>query len=119
MTKTSHLSFIYVVYEGKSRILSEEMNLWGEQHNTHGRITKPMKIFCHNLKLTQLYRQFKITEINGYNMFGEWTDRQTSTLNYEMSTTWETKPRTNLQKTSPVLMGSEQVTRPKSLQVIR
>jgi len=42
-------------------------------------------------------------------MFGEWT-AQTSTLNYEMSTRWVTKPRTNLQKTSPVLMGPEQVT---------
>jgi len=49
-------------------------------------------------------------------MYGEWT-AQSATLNYKMSTTWETKPRTNLQKTSPLLMGPEEVTRPKSLQV--
>jgi len=97
--------------------MSEEMNLWGERQNTYGRITKPTKIIYQSLKLTQLQRQFKITEINGYNMFGEWI-AQTSTLNYEMSTTWETKPRTNLQKTSPSLMGPEQVTRLKFLQAI-
>ena len=41
-------------------------------------------------------------------MFGAWTerererqtDRQTATLNYEMSTVWEMKPRTNPQRTS-------------------
>jgi len=51
-------------------------------------------------------------------MFGEGTetDRQTATLNYEISTVWETKPRTTSQKTSGLLMGPEQVTRPKTLQ---
>ena len=54
-------------------------------------------------------------------MFGEWTDRQTdrqtATLNYEISTMWETKPRTTLQKTSRLLMGAEQVTWSTTLQV--
>ena len=36
--------------------------------------------------------------------------------NYEISTMWETKPRTTPQKTSRLLMGLEQVTRPKTLQ---
>jgi hypothetical protein len=78
-----------------------------------------MRIFCQNLKLTQLQRNFKITETNGY-MFGEWTetDRQTATLNYEISTTWETNQRTTPQKTSRLLMGPGQVTRPKSLQAL-
>jgi hypothetical protein len=62
-----------------------------------------MKIFCQNLKLTQLLRKFKITETNGYNMFGEWTE--TDCHNYEISTTWETKPWTTPQKTSRLLMG--------------
>jgi hypothetical protein len=53
LIKTAHLSLIYVVYTGKSR-MSEEMNLWGERQNTHGRITKQMKIIYQNLKLTQL-----------------------------------------------------------------
>ena len=35
--------------------------------------------------------------------------RQTATPNYEMSTMWETKPRTTPQKTSRLLMGPEQV----------
>ena len=42
--------------------------------------------------------------------------RQTATLNYEISTMWETKPRTTPQKTSRLLMGVEQVTRPKAPQ---
>ena len=42
--------------------------------------------------------------------------RQTATLIYEMSTMWETKTRTAHQKTSQLLMGPEQVTRPKTLQ---
>jgi hypothetical protein len=33
--------------------------------------------------------------------------RQNTTLNYEISAMWETKPRTNPQKTSPPLMGPE------------
>ena len=41
--------------------------------------------------------------------------RQTNTLNYEISSMWETKPRMNPQKTSELLMGPEQVTRPKIL----
>ena len=51
-------------------------------------------------------------------MFGEWTDtdRQTATLNYEISTIWDTKPRTTLQKTSRLLMGPEQVTWPTAVQ---
>ena len=42
-------------------------------------------------------------------------DRQTTTLNYEMSTVWETKPRTSRKQTSGLLVGLEQVTRPKTL----
>jgi hypothetical protein len=42
-------------------------------------------------------------------------DRQTATLNYEVSTMWETKPRTTPRKTSRLLMGPEQVTRLKTL----
>jgi len=37
---------------------------------------------------------------------------QTTMLNYEISTTWKMKPRTIPQKTSWLLMGTEQVTRP-------
>jgi hypothetical protein len=42
--------------------------------NTHGKFTERMKIFYENLKLSQLYRKYKITEISGYNMFDEWTE---------------------------------------------
>ena len=81
---------------------------------------QPMKAFYQNLKLTQMLRKVKITEINGYNVFGEWTEtnRQTATLNYEKRTMWETKPRTTPQKTSRLLMEPEQVTRSKTLQAI-
>ena len=36
-------------------------------------------IFYHNLKLTNLYGKFKITEINEYNMFGKWTETEYQT----------------------------------------
>jgi hypothetical protein len=45
------------------------------------------------------------------------TDRQTATLNYEMSTVWETKPRTITQNTFGLLMGPEPGERAKTLQV--
>jgi len=46
------------------------------------------------------------------------TDRQTATLNCDMSTVLETKPRTFLQKTSRLLMGPELVMRPTTLQAV-
>jgi len=70
----------WAIREGdKSRITSAEIKFVRRRQNTHGRITKPVKIFHQNLKLTQLYRKFKIIEINNHDMFGEWiqTDRQT------------------------------------------
>ena len=42
------------------------------------------------------------------------TDRQTATLNYEMSTMWEKKPSATPKKTSRVSMGPEKVTRPRN-----
>jgi len=44
--------------------------------------------------------------------------RQTNTLIYEISTTWEMKPRKLPQKTSQLLKGGEQFVRPKTLQPI-
>jgi len=43
------------------------------------------------------------------------TDRQTATFNYEISTVWETKPRTTPQRNSGLLVGPEQGTRHKTL----
>ena len=40
--------------------------------------------------------------------------RQTVTLNYELSVMWETKLRTIPQKSSGLLMGPEEVKRPKN-----
>jgi hypothetical protein len=45
-------------------------------------------------------------------------DRQTATLNYEISTVLVTKPTTTPQKASPLLNGQEQVTRLKTLRII-
>ena len=42
-------------------------------------------------------------------------DRQTATLNYEISTVWELKPRTTTQKTSRLLMGPVQELNPCKL----
>ena len=39
-------------------------------------------------------------------MLGEWTETDSATLNYEILTTWETKPWTNPQKTSGLLNGT-------------
>jgi len=40
--------------------------------------------------------------------------RQTDTLNYEISNVWEMKPRTSPEETSGLLMGPEMVTGPKT-----
>ena len=42
------------------------------------------------------------------------TDRQTATLNFQIKTVWDTKPRTTRQKTFRLVTGREQVTRPKT-----
>ena len=44
--------------------------------------------------------------------------RQTATLNYEISTVWEKKPRTTTLRISRMLMGPEEITRPKTVQAI-
>ena len=44
--------------------------------------------------------------------------RQTATLSNEISTMWETESRTTPVETSRLLMGPEQVTRPKTLQAV-
>jgi len=43
---------------------------------------------------------------------------QTATLDYKISTMWETKPRTSPQKTSRLLMGLEQVMSSETLMMI-
>jgi hypothetical protein len=55
----------------------------------------------------------KIQNYNGYNTLGKWTEQTTA-----KSTMWEMKPRTTPQKTYRLLMGLEQVIRPKTLQAI-
>jgi len=45
--------------------------------------------------------------------------RQTATLNFEIPTMWETKPRTTPQKTFQLVMGMEQDMRPKTLQAMQ
>ena len=45
-------------------------------------------------------------------------DIQTGTLDYEILTAWDSKPRTTPQNTSGQFMGPEQVTRPKRLQYV-
>ena len=45
-------------------------------------------------------------------------DRQTATLNYEISIMWGRKPKTTPQENSRLLMGAEQVTKPKTLQAM-
>jgi len=51
-------------------------------------------------------------------MFGVWTetDRLTDTLNYEISTVWEMKPRTTPEETSR--MGMELFTGPETPQAV-
>ena len=43
--------------------------------------------------------------------------RQTTTHNYGTPTMWATKPKMTPQKSSRLLMGSEEVTRPKTLHI--
>jgi len=47
----------------------------GEKHGNNWRHDNyTYKNNFRKLKLTQLYKKFKITEINGYNIFGERTE---------------------------------------------
>ena len=46
------------------------------------------------------------------------SDRQTATLNFEISTMWETKPRMTRQKIFLLVMGKEQAMRSKTLQAM-
>ena len=72
--------------------------------------------------LPELKIERAVKEIQNYR--NEWIkqvrrmdrEKQTATLNYEMSTAWEKKPRATPQKTSRLLVGPEKVTRPKTLQ---
>jgi len=68
-----------------------------------------------NLKLSQVYRKFKITKICGYNKFSEGTSTK---IYYEISNMWGTKSRTTPHKTSRLLMGLKQAMKPKTLQAI-
>jgi len=73
--------------------------------------------FFQNLKLTRLKRKSIITAISGYNIFSD-GQRQTNSLNYEISSMWETKLKTTAQKIFGLLMRPEQDTRPKNLQAM-
>jgi len=72
-----------------------------------------MKVFNKNLKTNTVLKKMQknTCSANG--------QRQTAILNDELSTMWETKPRTTPLKTSRLLMGPELVTRPKTLQAVR
>jgi hypothetical protein len=50
-------------------------------------------------KVHPFVKKIQITELNGYNMLGERTETD-YTLNYEILTVWEIKPRMTPQKTS-------------------
>jgi hypothetical protein len=50
-----------------------------KRQNTHGRITKPMKIFLSEFKTSPVIKKINITEINGYIMSGEWTETDCQT----------------------------------------
>jgi hypothetical protein len=59
--------------QDKSRLTSAEMKFMRRRVKKTLQDYKTTKIFCQNLKLTQLQRKFKNTETNGYT-FGEWTE---------------------------------------------
>jgi len=71
-----------------------------------------MKIFIKNLKLTQFKKMQTNTTCSANGQ------RQTAIRNDEVSTMWETKPRTTRLKTCRLLMGPALFTRPKILQTI-
>jgi hypothetical protein len=62
--------------QDKTRITPIEMKFGSRTTKYIWQEYRPVKIFDLNVKLTQLQRKFKMTEINGYNMFGERTVRQ-------------------------------------------
>jgi len=103
--------------QDKSRLTSAEMAFmrrtakytW-QDYNTNEDILLGFKINTYGKKI-QTYGKKCVQYVRRMDR-----DRQTATLKYEISTVWETKPRTTPQKNSRLLMGPEQVTRPKTLQ---
>jgi hypothetical protein len=97
--------------EDKSGMTSAQIQFMRRVANTHSKITKPI---LPEFKINPAAIKIQNAEINEYSVFGEW-QRQTGTYNYMLMK--QTKPRTTLQKTYRLLMGPEQVTWPKPLQV--
>jgi len=70
------------------------------------------------LKITRVEKEIQNYRTESIHVRRMDRDRETATLNYEMPTVWEKKPRATAQKTCRLLMGSEKVTRPRNLQGI-
>ena len=90
------------------------MKRWGEQQNAHGKITKPMKIFYQNLKLTESQRKFKLTEIHGYSLW-QMNGERPSHLIMKYRPCGK-RSQGQCLKGLKLIMGPEQVMRPKTLQ---
>jgi hypothetical protein len=64
--------------QDKSRMTSVEMKFMRRKAKYTWQDYKTMKIFS-ELKINPVVKKIKITEMNGYNMFGEWTEPVTIT----------------------------------------
>jgi hypothetical protein len=104
-----------VIEQDKCRVTSAEMKLMRRIKKYTRQDYRTSEGILSKLKTNPVVKKIK-------NYRNKWiqhvrrmdSDRQTATLNCEISTVWETKPRTTLQKTSRQLVG--QVRRSKTVQ---
>ena len=105
--------------EDKSRITSAEMEFMGRTAKYMRQDYKTDEEILSELKINPLVKKIQnyvhkcVKHVRRMDR-----DGQTAILNYAVSTVWETKPRTNPQNNSRVLMGLEEVTRSNTLQAI-
>jgi hypothetical protein len=99
--------------EDKSRITPKEMRFMNKRTKAYGAITNSMKILFSELKINPVANKIQNKLVQQVRRM--YRDRQTATLNYEMSTVWETRSRTTPQNPFGLLMGPEEVTRPETL----
>jgi len=85
--------------QNESRIMSVEMKFIRTVANYTWQDYRTNADMSSEFKVHPFVKTIQITELNGYNMLGERTETD-YTLNYEISTVWETKPRMTPQKTS-------------------
>ena len=72
----------------KCRITSGTINFMNKMTKYRRKDHETIKNILLELNINPVEKKSKITAVSEYNIIGQWT--QTTTLNYEISTMWET-----------------------------